>query len=276
MAVNNSSPLASELVTELRCLPVCSAAAGRALALVDDPNTSAAGIARVLETDPALVTRLLLVANSAHYGLPRRVGNVQTAVAVVGFSTVRGLVAAAALGLVGDDDDLMPDGFWNHALTTAATATVVARAVLPAAQPDAFGAALLHDIGIALLHRLRPQVHRVLTGAAADEDELVGLELEALGIDHAEAGGLALEALQLPETLVEAVRYHHVPEGRPLAAVVGASDALADWVDAGSEGELPERAATALAGLGIEGARRAALLVELANTTTESPTAVPV
>src|SRR4051812_4300458 len=155
VAVDRSSPLHSELVTELRCLPVCSAAAGRALSLVDDPTADAAGIARVLETDPALVTRLLLVANSAHYGLPRRVGNVQTAVAVVGFATVRGLVAAAALGLVGDDDDLMPEGFWEPALATAAAANVVARHALPAAANVAFGAALLHDIGIALLHRLR-------------------------------------------------------------------------------------------------------------------------
>lgn len=270
VAVDRSSPLSSELVTELRCLPVCSAAAGRALALVDDPSTSAADIARVLETDPALVTRLLLVANSAHYGLPRRVGNVQTAVAVVGFSTVRGLVAAAALGLVGDDDDLMPDGFWDHALTTAAVALVVARHVLPSAQPDAFGAALLHDIGAALLHRLRPQVHRLLTAAAADEDELVGMERESLGIDHAEAGGLALEALQLPEALVDAVRHHHEPTGRPLASVVSAADQLARWLDAGGADEVPEKAVAVLGGLHLAGSRLVALTTELRQVTSEA------
>ena len=263
MAVDRSSPLNSELVTELRCLPVCSAAAGRALMLVDDPSTSAADIARVLETDPALVTRLLLVANSAHYGLPRRVGNVQTAVAVVGFSTVRGLVAAAALGLVGDNDDLMPEGFWGHALTTAAVSTVVARHMLPTAMPDAFGAALLHDIGTALLHRLRPQVHRLLTAAAADEAELVVMEAESLGIDHAEAGGLALEALQLPEALVEAVRHHHQPNGRPIASVVSIADQLARWLDAGGGEELPEATLAMLSEFKVDGTRLVALTTEL-------------
>lgn len=263
VAIDRSLPLSSELVTELRCLPVRSAAAGRALALVDDPNANAAAIARVLETDPALVTRLLLVANSAHYGLPRRVGNVQTAVAVVGFSTVRGLVAAAALGLVGDEDDLMPDGFWEHALTAAAISSAIARIVLPSAQPDAFGAALLHDIGAALLTRLRPQVHRLLAAAAADEDELVLMEADSLGIDHAEAGGLALEALQLPEALVEAVRHHHAPEGRALASVVCASDSLAAWLDAGGNDDLPERAVRTLADLGLEGTRLVELTTEL-------------
>lgn len=270
MAIDRSLPLSSELVTELRCLPVRSAAAGRALALVDDPNANAAAIARVLETDPALVTRLLLVANSAHYGLPRRVGNVQTAVAVVGFSTVRGLVAAAALGLVGDEDDLMPDGFWEHALTTAAISSVVARQVLPSAQPDAFGAALLHDIGAALLTRLRPQVHRLLAAAAADEDELVAMEADSLGIDHAEAGGLALEALQLPEALVEAVRHHHAPHGRPLASVVCAADSLATWLGAGGAGDVPPTAADVLSFLGIEGTRLVELVTELHQVTSEA------
>lgn len=269
MAVDRSSPLSSELVTELRCLPVRSAAAGQALALVDDPNADAAGIARVLETDPALVTRLLLVANSAHYGLPRRVGNVQTAVAVVGFSTVRGLVAAAALGLVGDDDDLMPDGFWDHATSTAAVASSLARHVLPAAQPDAYGAALLHDIGIALLHRLRPQVHRLLTAAAADEAELAVMELEALGIDHADAGGLALEALQLPHTLVEAVRHHHDPTGRPLAGIVGAADGLARWLETGGNDELPARTVATLDELGVRDTRLVALTTELRQSADE-------
>jgi hypothetical protein len=99
------------------------------------------------------------------------------------------------------------------------------------------------------------------------------MEQESLGIDHAEAGGLALEALQLPEALVEAVRYHHVPDGRALASVVSASDALARWLDAGGADELPESAVRTLAALEVEGTRLVALTTELRQVTSETVSA---
>src|SRR6266576_490387 len=106
----------------------------------------AADVARVVETDPALAARVMRLANSPYYGAPRRVSSTRHAIVMIGFDTVRGLAVSAACSLLDGRAEVGPDGFWHHAVTTACTASVIARKV-GASPSDAFSVGLLHDIG---------------------------------------------------------------------------------------------------------------------------------
>ena len=49
-----------------------------------DPSTTASDIAAILREDQALSARVLKIANSAFYGLPRQIGSIKSAVLLLG------------------------------------------------------------------------------------------------------------------------------------------------------------------------------------------------
>ena len=186
-------------VADLAAQPL---AALQVLRVVEDRRASSADLARVIEADPALSARVMRLANSPYYGLPRRVGSASRAVVLLGFSAVRALAVSAAYGvLVDESSDGLP-GFWSHAVTAAVGASCVAR-IAGAPMNDAFSAGLLHDVGLGL-------------GASVE--------------DHDAVGAKALAAWRFPDELVQAVAEHHQPMALSddlLTRLVRAGEALA-------------------------------------------------
>jgi putative nucleotidyltransferase with HDIG domain len=196
----------SRYTQELLTLPAQPAAAEQVLRIVSDRKAGAADLARVIETDPALAARVMRLANSPYYGSPRRVSSTRHATVMLGFETVRALAAGAACSLLDSRVELGPDGFWRHAITTAAAASVIARNV-GLSTADAFSAGLLHDLGAVLLHRRDPDAFTVATAAPTISDQ-VAAELAAFGVTHADEGAAALDAWGFPAPFVEAIALH--------------------------------------------------------------------
>jgi putative nucleotidyltransferase with HDIG domain len=220
----------SQLLDELKRLPMRPSAVTGVLAVLDDPNAGARDIASALQTDPSLCARILHLANSPYFGLSGKVGNVERAIVALGNSTIRSLAVSTAAGLFGDSAQELPDGFRSHSVGVAAGASIAARFVgVPAG--DALCAGLLHDLGSALLYRFEPTGYdERMAVQGRDLDELLREEDAAAGGDHAIIGGFALDAWHLPETIVDAVRLHHAADIRgaeKLVRVVAVGDALA-------------------------------------------------
>lgn len=217
----------TELLEELRRLPMRRSVVTQVLGVLDDPSRSARDVARALEVDPSLCVRVLHLANSPYFGLSGKVGSVERAVIALGNSVIRSLAVSTAAGLFAERSDQMPEGFWGHSVATAAGASLVAQLTrLPAG--DALCAGLLHDLGAALLFRHMPEPTR--DAWSVPVEEVLAAEHATFGHDHAALGALALDAWKLPAPIVGAIRDHHgVPhetEGR-LSRCVIAGEALA-------------------------------------------------
>ena len=133
---------ANDLITEVTQLPVQPGAAMRLLWMLEDPRTSAADLGRLIESDPALSTQVIRLANTAFYGLSGKVSSAWRAVTVLGLATVRAIATTAAFDLFSEKGRSVPDDFWPHSVTTAAAAAAIARRV--GIQPnDAFSSGLL-------------------------------------------------------------------------------------------------------------------------------------
>jgi len=146
----------NDLITEVTQLPVPPGAAMRLLWMLEDPRAAAADLGRLIESDPALSTPVIRLSNTAFYGLSGKVSNAWRAVTVLGLATTRAVATAAAFDLLSEPGRSVPDGFWEHSVTTAAAAAAIAHRV--GIQPnDAFSAGLLHDLGTALLFRRAPR-----------------------------------------------------------------------------------------------------------------------
>lgn len=197
------------LIDELKRLPAQPNAAMRVLWALDDSSTSAGELARLVEADPALSARIMQLANTAQYGLFRRVSSAAHAIMVVGFVTVRALAVGSACGLFVDKKRSVPDGFWAHSAATAAAASVLAE-FTNAALCDAFSAGILHDIGIALLFRESPDDYdKVIATVIEEQRPLEEVETQILGISHTGVAEAVLTAWNFPTPFVEALASHH-------------------------------------------------------------------
>jgi CheY-like chemotaxis protein len=148
-------------------------------------------VASMIETDPALVAKLLQLVNSAFFGPPERVTSVTRAAALVGTETLRGLLLSAELF----HGDARAEALAEHSLLVASVARVVAPSSVAA---DAFLTAVVHDVGELLLPPIAgPPAPPTL---------------------HARAGAMLLGLWGLPSDVVTAVAFHHDPEAAPAAA----------------------------------------------------------
>jgi HD-like signal output (HDOD) protein len=186
----------NDLIADVVQLPVRPGAAMRLLWMLDDTRASASDLGRLIESDPALSTQVLGLANTPFYGLAGRVNSPWRAVTVLGLATLRALATAASFDLFAEHGRALPDDFWPHAVTSAAGAAALARRV-GALPNDAFSLGLLHDLGTALVCRRAPQ----------EFDRLVASgELEAA---HAHIAASALGVMRFPADMVEAIAEHH-------------------------------------------------------------------
>jgi putative nucleotidyltransferase with HDIG domain len=200
--------LVDTLIEELERLPAQPSVAVRTVWVADQPNSSAKDLAAALTADPSLTARVLRLANSAYYGLSRRVAEVSFAVTVVGFPTVRAMAAVHASGLFDPGEHTVPDGYWEHSVATATLCSVLApRAGVRPNQ--AFPLGLLHDLGSALLYRADPERFELVQAEARNGRPLRSAEKAAYGMAHDEAAARVFSAWRFPETFIEAVADHH-------------------------------------------------------------------
>ena len=188
----------------------------RTIDLINDPKTSTAEIGQVLAEDPALTARLLKIVNSPFYGFPSRIDTVSRAITVIGTLELLDLILATSVikAFRGIPTDLVDmDSFWEHSLYTGVVARILAGRMRAPNTERHFIAGLLHDIGALALYKQAPDIAATaLRRARAEVAPLHEIEQELLGFDHGEVGGELMRAWRLPETLVEAIRFHHTPQ----------------------------------------------------------------
>jgi putative nucleotidyltransferase with HDIG domain len=176
----------SKIVDTLSKLPNQPASTARILKLLDDPNSSAKDLGKIMDIDPAMSEQVLRLANSPVFGVGGGAVTIKRAVVMLGFDTIKALALSSAAAVFVRPDPVIATSFWPHAVAAGATASRVA-ARIGREGPDAFTAGLLHDIGHAVCH-------------------LLGEDARS---EHAEAGSLALEHWHFPSDLVRAVASHH-------------------------------------------------------------------
>jgi len=85
------------VVNRIQNLPTLPEVVEKVLALVDDPETSTANLAKIISNDQALMSKVLKVVNSAYYGLPRKISTLTQATVILGFNTIKNLVLTASV-----------------------------------------------------------------------------------------------------------------------------------------------------------------------------------
>ncbi len=234
------------IVDGLGQVPTLPAIVARALEILNHPSSSAEAAARLISQDLALSAKVLRLANSAFYGIPRSISSIDQAIVILGFQTVRSLVmSASVLKILGKSAKGALDRrmVWRHSVAAALASRVVVRKVGRRLGLDieaAFMATLLHKIGVLILDGADHAEYQQILLEAAEENALPIplLERKHLQIDHAALGGMLAERWGLPEELRDPIAHHLSPATAPtqgeLAAVVQLSSHMAETVGFGA------------------------------------------
>jgi HD-like signal output (HDOD) protein/ActR/RegA family two-component response regulator len=200
---------------ELPSLPRTYHALTLALA---DPNTSTQKIARIVEFDVGISTKILQLVNSAFFGIARSITNVENAVNYLGISTLKSLVLSVEVFRVFAPKRPLA-GFSLEDLQRHArlTAYIAARLPVPKHLADiAMVAGMLHDVGKLIMAWKLPERFRKLLAEVQEEQcPLYKVEEREYGFSHAEIGAYLLGLWGLPYAVVEAVALHHAPNRVP-------------------------------------------------------------
>lgn len=224
-----------ELVNRTSDLPSIPEAALKVVRQANDPNSSPDNVAQTLATDQALAARLLRLANSAYYGLPRQVTSLQDAVKVLGMRTVRHLAVLAStypwLSRSLPGYDLPALMLWRHSFMVATCAQLLARKTRHVDADEAFTAGLLHDIGkIVMSAWMEDELSALMREVRLRGCSFNEAEQSAFGFTHADVGGYLAQSWNLPPVMVEAITHHHTPQSSDsingLAHVTHLSDAV--------------------------------------------------
>ena len=251
-------------------LPTLPTVITQMIGLIDNPQTSARDVSRLIATDQALTAKILKLANSAFYGFPREISTVNHAVVVLGFETVRSLgLSVSVLERFAGGSSSSPfdrQKFWEHSIACGVAARLLAGKLRYRVHGEAFAAGILHDIGKLVLSQYFTDEFIEIMELMRAQDLYIGRAEELiLGVNHAEVGGWLAERWNLPNQLVDTIAFHHTPgrlqRGVELPALVHLADFLCrrERIGDGGGERLPNLDPAALRAFGIHEEPRAAM-----------------
>jgi putative nucleotidyltransferase with HDIG domain len=216
----------------LESFPVLSESRDRVMRLVREQPDAVGDVVAAVESDVALVTTVLRVANQISGKTRGKVTSVPQAVEVL---TPEGVERLAKAANVFDfferipGWDAAPERFRLHAVATQSAAERVARELGFSDRDELLTSALLHDIGKLVLVHAYPAYPGQIHGKARTPEERLHAERRELGVDHGLVGGVLARRWGLPGSLAGTIERHHADDATGQAAIVRLADMLAHY-----------------------------------------------
>ena len=270
-----SRPRIEMILQQLDQLPPLPAVATRVLQVASSDASNVKDVVRIIEADPAIAARILQLVHRADSGIAGNVTDLQRAITLLGFDTVRCAILAISVlstfrpGQPNPDEKFSRTEFWKHCIGVACCCELLAielgknwgksAGVEPS---EAFLAGLLHDMGkIALDATLPKSYAKVIETADLLRGNIADVERSVVGVDHMVVGKRLAERWQLPATLRDVIWLHgQLPQALPpsvrnerLVNVVTLSDMLVREQRLGYSGNysFPIQRQTLLDALGL-------------------------
>jgi len=200
----------ARLVNDNLEIPTIPDVASQALRQMSDPDVTGAQLARTISQDQGLTAKVLKVANSALYALPREVNNLQQAAMILGFTTLKTIVISASCRSIYRRFGMVERALWTHSVATAMAAHTVARKLDLKHRDEAFVVGLMHDVGKVVMNNGDRERYRQALRLCREENlSSVEAEVKVFGFSHVDVGSILVQRWELPPAMEHAVFLHH-------------------------------------------------------------------
>jgi len=236
---------AEKIVTNVLKVAVLPAVALKFSEAIKDPLTSNNDLEKIVSEDSALAAKVLMISNSALFNFPSKIDTISKAITIIGHKQLSEIILSCSIVAMFKDipqDVIDMDMFWRHSISVATVSRILASSRREQNIESFFTAGLLHDIGKLILFVEAPKyASEVITKCAETDEIMYKVEKELLGFDHAKLGAMLLKKWKLPDNIVAAVYYHHMPSISSgdivTPGIVHIADIITHALQFGSSGE---------------------------------------
>jgi HD-like signal output (HDOD) protein len=231
------------------CIPPCPTILTKLMQETREDEPDFRKVSKLIGGDASLAAAMLQTVNSPFYGLRSKATSVQQAIALLGLRNVTQLATGVMLRntFSGGSNELM-DEYWESSSAIAQISAQLASRLRGIDRDEAYTFALFRDCGMLAMMDGYDNYVPVFPGVATSgSEDVIALENERHGIDHARVGYNLAKMWLLPEEICQAVLWHHDyaallegQDGIPAGAVRKIALALvAEWIfvkqDAGAD-----------------------------------------
>lgn len=234
-----------KIVSQVKDVAVLPQVVFKIMETTGNTETSPAELERDIIVDPGFSAKVLAMANSAHFALPKRVTSIRDAIAFLGLKQVRQLAMHAGVFdlFVGktDKESLRRRAWWRHSLDTAVCAKWMASQLRGLNPEEAYAAGLLHLIGKTIMDRSDPEMYSMVMMASEKAVPTLIAEKHFFGCNHVAVGAAICAKWNLPPELVEAVAYAEETDSEQadLRACIAIGHTIAELATHGVQGDRP-------------------------------------
>jgi HD-like signal output (HDOD) protein len=212
--VNRLSPAETEhtcaaIARKLSRLPPFGPAVLKLLRISLDDESALRSFEELFKSDPALTAELLVMANSAAFGVRSRVQNIGVAIRYLGPERVRSIAVTSAMRTHTHRGQPSPymASVWAHGIASAVAAEALGDAC---GCPGLYTLGLTHDLGRLGLFLAGGEPYAVeLSKEFPDIEQANQVERNLFGMTHCQAGALVAAAWGFPESLAACMGEHH-------------------------------------------------------------------
>jgi len=207
----------------------------KVMSLINE-GASAANIESEVSKLPTLASSLVRLASSPAFG-SKEISDVRFAIELLGYKELYRIMMTLAMSSLSNDVSrrgmLDEEAFRKRAITTGFICEDIARKLYEQNVEEFYLAGLFQDIGYLFLAIHNP-VSLMQVKVALERTPgipLTRIEDLCLGFCHAQLSAAVAEQFELPERVVQGIRYHHEPDNCPEEARRCADIArIASWV----------------------------------------------
>lgn len=228
----------------IKKMPSLSTTVGKVMEICSRTDASPNELNKVISLDPVLTGQVLKLINSAYYSLINKVTSLTRAITMLGMNTVKNMALSTAIirtvSGAKKSKALPTTKFWAHSIGAGVSAKLLGevKGIPVMEREELFLAGLLHDLGKV---PFGDEYIEVLNIAKFEQLPLREVELEIMGIDHQEVGGMIAEKWKLNQMITNCITHHHlVPElpddAQQGVALVALGDVYTNILDHGYAG----------------------------------------
>jgi putative nucleotidyltransferase with HDIG domain len=203
-------------IQEIETLPSPDFILQKIVDTANNPAASAKDLNEVASKDPGFVAKILKLANSAYYGLPRNVTKLTEAIMILGFKTVRNMAMSIFTGkefFSFESENLDMKEFWKHSVVVATVGELTAEIIGYSNKEELFMCGLLHDIGKSVQGVLFPNLFdSIISVARVKKISYYQTEQQLEIPTHEIFAELLLEKWNFPELVMITASRHHRPQ----------------------------------------------------------------
>ncbi len=206
-----------KIVSQIESLPSLPSIYTEIMAEMQSDDPSINNVGEIIGRDVSMTAKILQVVNSVFFGLPRKIGNPQQAVMLLGLEAIKSLVLSVKIFSEFSQQQYAwfnIDDIFNHSISVSTHA----KAIVKSEKMDqdlvnySLMAGLLHDLGKLILATNFNQTYKqVVAESQSSDSQLWELEQEAFGTSHAEIGAYLMGLWNIESPIIEAIAFHHCP-----------------------------------------------------------------